>query len=126
MNGYRGLPDISSNADPATPVLIYLSFLGPSKAGYYGIGGTSEASPTWAGIIADGNQMAGRPLGFINQALYQISAGNQYAASLHDVTKGNNSAHGIQGYNAGPGWDAVTGLGTPNAAKLLQQLILHT
>ncbi len=126
LNGYRGLPDISSNADPNTPVLIYLSFLGPSQAGYYGIGGTSEASPTWAGIIADGNQMAGRPLGFINQALYQISAGNQYAASLHDVTKGNNSSHGITGYHAGPGWDAVTGLGTPNAAKLLQQLILHT
>ncbi|HZU68837.1 MAG TPA: S53 family peptidase [Ktedonobacteraceae bacterium] len=126
LNGYRGLPDISSNADPATPVLIYFSFLGPSKAGYYGIGGTSEASPTWAGIIADGNQMAGRPLGFINQALYQIGASKQYGASLHDVTKGNNSSHGIQGYNAGPGWDAVTGLGTPDAAKLLQQLILHT
>ena len=70
--------------------------------------------------------MAGRPLGFINQALYQIAAGKAYATSYHDITTGNNSADGIQGYNAGRGWDAVTGLGTPNAAKLLQQLILHT
>jgi subtilase family serine protease len=126
LNGYRGLPDISYNADPNTSILVYLSFLGPSQAGYYAIGGTSEGCPQWAGIIADGNQMAGRPLGFINQALYQIAAGKAYATSYHDITTGNNSADGIQGYNAGPGWDAVTGLGTPNAAKLLQQLILHT
>ncbi|HJT55333.1 MAG TPA: S53 family peptidase [Ktedonobacteraceae bacterium] len=126
LNGFRGLPDISYNADPNTSILIYLSFLGSSQAGYYAIGGTSEGCPQWAGIIADGNQMAGRPLGFINQALYQIAAGKAGAGSYHDVIKGNNSSHGIQGYDAGPGWDAVTGLGSPNAAKLLQQLILHT
>src|SRR5258706_674556 len=79
LNGYRGLPDISYNADPNTSILVYLSFLGPSQAGYYAIGGTSEGCPQWAGIIADGNQMAGRPLGFINQALYQIAAGKAYA-----------------------------------------------
>ena len=54
--------------------------------------GTSEGCPQWAGIIADGNQMAGRPLGFINQALYQIGAGKAGATSYHDVTTGNNSS----------------------------------
>src|SRR5437588_3067690 len=70
LNGFRGLPDISWNADPFTAVLVYISFLGGSSNGYYFIGGTSEGSPDWAGIIADGDQMAGFPVGFINQALY--------------------------------------------------------
>jgi len=125
LNGFRGLPDIAYNASGDTPVLIYLSFL-PGQAGWYLIAGTSEGSPQWAGIIADGNQWAGRPLGFINTALYQIGAGKAGATSYHDVLTGNNSSDGIQGYNCGPGWDPVTGEGTPNVFKLLQQLILHT
>ncbi len=125
LNGFRGLPDIAYNASGDTPVLIYLSFI-PGQAGWYLIAGTSEGSPQWAGIIADGNQWAGRPLGFINTALYQIGAGKDGATSYHDILKGNNSSHGIQGYNCGPGWDPVTGEGTPNVFKLLQQLILHT
>ncbi len=117
--------NIAYNASGDTPVLIYLSFI-PGQAGWYLIAGTSEGSPQWAGIIADGNQWAGRPLGFINTALYQIGAGKDGATSYHDILKGNNSSHGIQGYNCGPGWDPVTGEGTPNVFKLLQQLILHT
>lgn len=125
LNGFRGLPDISFNADPNTPVLVFLSFI-PGQVGWYLFGGTSEGSPSWAGIIADGNQWAGRPLGFINTALYQIGAGKAGATSYHDVLTGNNSQDGIQGYNAGPGWDPVTGLGSPNVFKFLQQLISHT
>ena len=125
LNGFRGLPDIAYNASGNTPILIYLSFI-PGQAGWYTIAGTSEGSPQWAGIIADGNQWAGRPLGFINTALYQIGAGKAGATSYHDVLTGNNSSHGIQGYNCGPGWDPVTGEGTPDVFKLLQQLILHT
>ncbi len=125
LNGFRGLPDIAYNASGATPVLVYLSFI-PGGAGWYTIAGTSEGSPQWAGIIADGNQWAGRPLGFINTALYQIGAGKAGATSYHDILTGNNSSQGIQGYNCGPGWDPVTGEGTPDVSKLLQQLILHT
>jgi subtilase family serine protease len=123
LNGYRGLPDIAYNADPGTPILVYLSFLGSTNAGYYFIGGTSEGSPQWAGIIADGNQWAGRPLGFINSALYQLGNGSDAAESYHDITVGNNSQNNIPGYNATPGWDLTTGWGTPRAAKLLQELI---
>ncbi|HEV7236528.1 MAG TPA: S53 family peptidase, partial [Ktedonobacteraceae bacterium] len=123
LKGFRGLPDISANADPATPILIYLSFLGPQNAGYFGIGGTSEASPLWAGITADGNQWAGRPLGFINPALYLLGNGSDGATAYHDITVGNNSSNNIPGYFAKPGWDLVTGWGTPNAGVLLQELI---
>lgn len=122
LKGMRGLPDIAYNADPNTSILVYLSFI-PNAAGYYAIGGTSEGSPQWAGLIADGNQLAGHPLGFINESLYQIGNSSDYAESYHDVTVGNNSNAGITGYNATPGWDPVTGWGSPKATTLLMEII---
>jgi subtilase family serine protease len=122
LNGFRGLPDISWNADPATSILIYLSFLGPKAAGFYFIGGTSEGSPQWAGVIADANQKAGRPLGFLNTALYAIGA-SEASESYHDITVGNNGQGGLPGYNATPGWDLTTGWGSPKTASLVSELI---
>ena len=122
LNGFRGVPDIAFNAAGSTPVLVYLSFPG-IPAGWYTIAGTSEGSPTWAGIIADGDQWAGHPLGFINPAVYKLGNSSDYAKSFHDVTTGNNSQAGIPGYNATPGWDATTGWGTPDVAKFLRELI---
>ena len=121
LNGHRGLPDISFNADPNTGVLVYLGFSG-IPSGWYIFGGTSEGSPTWAGIIADGNQFAGHPLGFLNPAIYQLGSGPYYSKTLHDIIQGNNSFDGIPGYIATPGWDATTGWGTPNVASLLKAL----
>jgi subtilase family serine protease len=74
------------------------------------------------------DQMAGRDLGYINPALYAIANNPaKYAADYYDVTVGNNQADpSIPGYLASPGWDAVTGLGTPNAARLLPDLIAAT
>ena len=123
LKGNRGLPDIAYNADPNTAILVYISFLGGSNNGYYFIGGTSEGSPQWAGIIADGNQWAGHPFGFLNNDIYQLGSGSDYAESFHDVTVGNNSFAGIHGYNATPGWDLTTGWGTPKAATMLSELI---
>lgn len=123
LNGYRGIPDISYNADPGTPILIYLSFLGSQQAGYYSIGGTSEGSPQWAGLIADGNQLAGHTLGYINPYLYEIGSSSNYANSYHDVTTGNNSQGGITGYSCTTGWDPVTGWGSPQATSLLIHII---
>ncbi len=125
LNGYRGIPDVSFNADPNTGVLVYLGFPGV-PAGWYIFGGTSEGSPSWAGIIADGDQMAGHPLGFINPAVYKIGKGSDYAKSFHDVTVGNNSQGGIPGYNATPSWDPTTGWGTPDVARFLKELIERT
>lgn len=122
LHGHRGLPDISYNADPYTSILVYISFA-PNPAGYYAIGGTSEGSPQWAGIIADANQMAGHPLGFLNPALYKLGSGRERNESFHDITVGNNSYGGIHGYSATPGWDAATGWGTPKTAILMKELI---
>lgn len=123
LNGHRGLPDVAWNADPNTATLVYISFLGGTMNGFYFIGGTSEGSPQWAGVIADGNQWAGHPLGFINPAIYQLGSGSDYGESFHDITVGNNTFAGIQGYDATPGWDLTTGWGTPKVATFLQELI---
>src|SRR5205814_2261763 len=75
-------------------------------------------------IMAIADQHAGYDLGFINSALYQIGqAKSFYSASFHDVTSGDNSAFGVQGFSAGPGWDAVTGLGSPVASQLVNELL---
>ena len=61
------------NADPNTGVPVVLGFLG-SNSGIYIFGGTSEGSPAWAGIVADLDQLAGHPLGFLNPAIYALGA----------------------------------------------------
>src|SRR5437879_1014584 len=117
----RGVPDVAADADPLTGLAFY-------EAGQWTLaGGTSASAPLWAGLIAIADQMAGHPLGFINPALYKLAQSPNYAQDFHDVTVGNNSVNDgsvkVTGYSAGPGWDAVTGWGTPNAAHLLPDLI---
>jgi subtilase family serine protease len=114
----RGLPDVSYNADVATAVFIYESFPGASGPGYYFIGGTSEGSPCWAGIVADLNQYAGRPLGFLNPALYAVGGLGLWSHVGRDITVGTNAFDGIAGYSATPGWDPASGWGTPNLVEL--------
>lgn len=100
------------------------------------MGGTSVGSPAWAGIVALANQYAGRRLGFLNTALYKLSSSKSYAKGFHDITTGNNTVTItefdpttgksisvlIPGYNAGKGWDAVTGIGTPKVRSLVSLL----
>jgi hypothetical protein len=77
---------------------------------------------------ADGlaDQEAGHPLGFVNPAIYQIARGTLYHKAFHDITAGNNTAtyNGvtITGYQAAPGWDPITGWGTPDAQVLIPLL----
>jgi len=122
LNGHRAIPDIAYNADPNTPVPVFVGFL-PGQVGYYLFGGTSEGSPQWAGLIADANQYAGHPLGFLNPALYLLGASKNEAAEVfHDITSGNNAQPPVPGYDAAPGWDAVSGWGSPIAQPLIQHL----
>jgi len=97
----------------------------PCSVGWYTVGGTSASSPQWAGSSRLADQISGHNLGFINPALYSIA--NQparYAADLNDITVNcNQQAASIPGYCASTGWDAVTGLGSPNVANLLPDLI---
>jgi kumamolisin len=70
-------------------------------------------APLWAALIALINEQTGKPAGFVNTTLYAMAA----QKTFHDITSGNNGA-----YSAGPGWDACTGLGSPDGEKLLTTL----
>jgi subtilase family serine protease len=123
LGGMRGLPDVSYNADCYNVILVYLSYFGPDSAGYYGICGTSEGSPQWAGIVADLNQYAGRPLGFLNPALYALGGLGRFSTFGRDITVGNNALLDVTGavapgYSATRGWDLASGWGTPNLVEL--------
>jgi kumamolisin len=78
------------------------------------IGGTSAVAPLWAGLIALMNQKLVHSVGYLNPILYQNYLQLSKANALQDITNGNNGA-----YAAGPGWNACTGLGSPNGANLL-------
>jgi subtilase family serine protease len=131
----RAVPDVSYSAAVLHGVLTYLNIPGVAP-GFYRFGGTSAGSPQWAAITAIADQMAGHDLGFINKALYHIGqAPPHYSAGFHDITSGTNSAvefdssgHpvAVTGYNAGTGWDAVTGLGSPIVDQLVPMLIQFT
>lgn len=102
----RGVPDVAGNADPNTGYIIQVD--GQRMV----IGGTSAVAPLWAGLTALLNQAAGKNLGSLNSILYGLPAN-----TLRDITSGNNGT-----YVARVGWDACTGLGTPDGAKLIAAL----
>ena len=77
-------------------------------------GGTSAVAPLWAGLTALLNQKLGQRVGFLNALTYGSLANS---GSFQDITLGNNGA-----YKAKAGWDACTGWGSPNGAKLLHAL----
>lgn len=114
---YRAFPDVSLVADPATGVTIYDTTAYSGQTGWFQVGGTSAASPMWAGIIALTNELhlaAGTPaLTGSTAALYRLAAktsstgASYYSYYFFDVTAGSN------GYSATPRFDTVTGLGTP-------------
>nr|WP_233213401.1 S53 family peptidase [Mycobacterium sp. QGD 101] len=112
----RLTPDVSAVADPFTGVKIV--FGQKILVG----GGTSQSAPIWAGLTAVMNQYlverGGRPLGAINPLLYRMAAGAPLPG-FRDVTLGGNAVG-----NAGPGYDAVTGLGTPNVDNLVRNLLV--
>jgi subtilase family serine protease len=122
LGGMRGVPDISYNAAVFNEfILIYASFPG-TPPGWYGIGGTSEGSPQWAGIVADLNQYVGQPLGFLNPGLYALGGAGLVGLFSRDITVGNNALQDVTGaapgYSATAGWDPASGWGTPNLADL--------
>ncbi|MHB1488337.1 MAG: S53 family peptidase [Acidimicrobiales bacterium] len=113
LHGFRGLPDVAMNADWNSPVPIFMSLPGFIGGSYLTVGGTSEGSPVWAGIVADLDQHAGTSLGFLNPLLYRLGCTGGLANVMHDITAGTNAWGGVPGYVATPGWDPVTGWGSP-------------
>jgi kumamolisin len=105
----RGVPDVAAVADPVTGVVV----MHIDGKHLEQIGGTSASTPLWASLIARLNQGLNARCGYLNPLLYvKFSSG-----VLRDISVGNNGA-----YSAGPGWDACTGLGTPNGDQLFQAL----
>jgi len=123
---FRGTPDISMSAACDGGVWTYSSYP-PFGAGFSLVCGTSEASPSFAGIVALSIQLAGHRLGNLNDALYGI--GYEH---IVDVITGNNTfgpftnsdgnTYTVTGYNATPGYDLASGLGTFDATRLVRAL----
>jgi subtilase family serine protease len=114
-NAYRNGPDVSANSNFSFYVCADQT---TCTANHWG--GTSFATPMWAGYLALVNQQAvaneNKPLGFINPALYTIGLSSSYDTDFHDVTSGSN------GYAATTGYDLATGWGSPNGAALIAAL----
>jgi kumamolisin len=106
--GGRGVPDISGDADPESGYQVLVD--GKSMV----IGGTSAVAPLWSGLIALFNEKLGKPLGFLQPALYGLP---RSAQAFHDITQGSNGS-----FSAAPGWDACTGLGSPSGENMLAAL----
>jgi kumamolisin len=107
----RGVPDVAGNADPVTGYLVVVD--GQREP----IGGTSAVAPLWAGLIARLAQATGKRFGLLQPMIYAGAAAGAAAPGFNDIVQGSNGA-----YKAGPGWDACTGLGSPNGAALLDLL----
>jgi subtilase family serine protease len=126
IGSMRGIPDVAADGDSVTGIALITANAG---GGYTlsGHAGTSASAPLWAGLIALADQYAHRHLGFVNPAIYQIARGSQYHRAFHDVTAGpSNTAEfpptTITGYRPAPGWDPVTGWGSPDAQVLIPLL----
>ena len=102
----RGVPDVAFDADPNTGVFVYFWY------GWWQVGGTSLGSPCWAAIVAD-SAFLNLDSAYLYMGVYHSP---KYLTEIHDVRFGSN---GI--YSAGPGWDSVTGIGSPDVFKLLTQ-----
>ena len=107
----RGVPDVAGNADPLTGYLVVVD--GQRQT----FGGTSAVAPLWAGLIARLAQATGKRFGLLQPMLYAGVAPGAAQTGFNDIVQGTNGA-----YKAGPGWDACTGLGSPNGADLLTLL----
>jgi kumamolisin len=107
----RGVPDVAGNADPATGYQVLVD--GKRSV----LGGTSAVAPLWAALICRLAQATGTSFGMMQTRLYAGVTAGEAVAGMRDITSGSNGA-----YAAGPGWDACTGLGSPDGTALLARL----
>ncbi len=130
----RAIPDVSMEADPLTAVAVYDSLDGGTRTPWTAVGGTSVASPLFAGVLALAQQdriAAGLPIlnsAEVDTILYGEYNSTDYSTYFHDITRGNNSdvnSRGratVAGYYAGTGYDLATGIGSPKANALVPLL----
>ncbi|HZT78735.1 MAG TPA: S53 family peptidase [Gemmataceae bacterium] len=125
--GKRLTPDVAYDSDPSTGFAVYSSDPYQGQSGWFQVGGTSDAAPQWAGLVAIADQArgAGKALSSSDtlSALYQMAEGGystNYLGHYNDILSGNN------GYPAGTGYDLVTGLGSPKAGAIVTFLTAYT
>jgi subtilase family serine protease len=116
---HRGTPDISMTAAVKGSALVYASFPG-APTGFTLVGGTSEATPIFAGIVALADQQAGHDLGDINPALYRLHG--KRAAGIVDIRTGNTTVAGVKGFAARHGYDLASGWGTVDGQRFVRHL----
>jgi hypothetical protein len=122
-NSLRNVPDVAAEANTDN----YICDMSVCAGDF---GGTSFAAPRWAGFMALVNQQAAEngdsSVGFLNPAIYAIGSGSDYGEDFHDIVSGNNDARnnccGWPYYNAVPGYDLVTGWGSPDGQSLVDAL----
>jgi subtilase family serine protease len=121
----RGVPDVAGDANQRGGLPIIMA--GGNQTSVNTAPGTSAATALWAGLVALADQDAHHDLGLVNPAIYRIARGSSYHKAFHDVTTGDNLTLGpiSHTYHAGPGWDPVTGWGSPNAQALVP-LLAHS
>jgi kumamolisin len=123
QNGKREVPDVTADADPSTGYATYCTVTnaGCPSTGWITIGGTSAAAPLWAGSMTLVNQylqsQGGAVVGSANRVLYGLFNTQQQSPAFHDITSGNN-LH----YNAGPGYDMASGIGSPDVDNIAHDL----
>jgi subtilase family serine protease len=121
------VPDVAADASGHTGMALAISDGG--RLFIRDSGGTSASAPFWAGIVALADQYAHRRLGLVNPAVYRIGRSGSYHQAFHDISVGNNTVtfppKTITGYRAAPGWDLVTGWGSPNARVLVPLLACY-
>lgn len=121
----RANPDVAYDADPNTGFSVYQTYGNSTTAPWLQYGGTSAAAPQWAGLVAvadQGRALAGEAAlssATLLPMLYQLPA-----ADFHDTTSGTST--GSPNYTAGPGYDLVTGRGTPVANRVVADLVGST
>lgn len=125
-NGQRGIPDVAYNADLNEGFAMFTSMPVLGAKGWLQVGGTSAGTPQWSGLIARVNSLrvaAGKSLlSGVNALLYTAaSTPTSYAANYHDVVSGTNGTCGVI-CTASPGYDYITGIGSPQANNLIKVL----
>jgi kumamolisin len=109
--GGRGVPDVAGNADPVTGYQVFSG--GQAQV----VGGTSAVAPLWAALVSRLAEATGQRFGLIQTLLYAGISPGTAVDGFNDITSGNNSAYAV-----GPGWDACSGLGSPDGTALLNRL----
>ena len=120
----RGVPDVAGDADGVGGMALVLTGTNGGEPHLSSPPGTSSSAPLWGGLAALADQYADHDLGFINPAIYSIARSPSYHKAFHDITTDITTA--TNSYPAAPGWDPVTGWGTPNAQILIPLLARFT